>query len=117
MLQTYPTARSSSLRPVPECTSDFDLAWLPDLLTWEVKMYTQGILELYAGILNLVALHAAVFLYSRKTGGEHNMSPSSARVKMALEGCRHVLFTPKRIFCLSYLRLTEEGAISSNKKY
>ena len=79
--KTVPTARSSSFKPVPECTSDFELTRRPDLLTWKVKIYTQGVFLICAEERHIWRRAAPPFLrYLRKTGGGHNMPPSSARV-------------------------------------
>ena len=32
----------------PECTSEFYLTWGPELLTWEVKILTQGVILICA---------------------------------------------------------------------
>ena len=67
--KTVPTTRSSSLKPVPECTSDFDLTWWPDLLTWEVKICTQGVFLICAQAPQSWRRCAPpLFRYARKTG-------------------------------------------------
>ena len=79
--KTVPTTPSSSLKPVPECTSDFDLTWWPDLLTKEVKICTQGV---------------SFFRYSWKQVRGHHMSPPSVCVL----NCRYTAFwqtTKKKI--------------------
>ena len=74
--RTVPTARSSSLRPVPECTSDIDLTWWPDLLTWEVKICTQCVFLICAQLLQIWRRCVPPFLrYLRKTCGRGIICP------------------------------------------
>ena len=63
--KTVPTARSSSLKLVPKCTSDFDLTWWPDLLTWEVKICIQGVFLICAQVPQI---YAALFDVFAKNG-------------------------------------------------
>ena len=74
------------LKPVPRCTSDFDLSWRPDLLTYGVKICTQDVLLFCAQVPKTWRRCAPPLLsYSRKTvgGGAAEPALSGGRVKLS----------------------------------